>query len=304
MSGLAPHSCKDPIFILGITPRSGTNFLGALLRLHPDCGSPRHPFQEDYLTHNSASLAKYVKEVYNNLSHQGQRIIDSEIKSILLKSIGNGLVNYLSSRIENNKRLLTKTPSVHNLKNFFDLFSDARLLIIVRDGRSVVESSVKSFGWSYRYAMRSWVYGAENIIRFQQRNKAKACAPKYLIVRYEDLIDNLESEIEKILLFLNLEIETYNFEAAQQLPVFGSSVLPKKEDKVSWKPVEKPQDFDSIQRWSNWDRKLHERFNWIAGEYMKAFGYELQVYENNQFIWDKINQVVDLLGSMKRRLEN
>lgn len=282
------NPCTDPIFILGIMPRSGTNFLMDLLCLHPHCQMPSYPFDEDYFTHNAELLVKYAKAVYNNLRRQGKRSVDAQIKSVLLQSMANGLLSHLQSRIDGEKRLITKTPSVRNLKHFFKLFPSARLAIIVRDGRSVVESSVKSFGWSYENAMQLWVYAARNILRFQKTYKNSDY--KYLIVKYEDLCNNLEDKLNEVLAFLDLETDVYNFEAAYNLPVRGSSVLRGNADKVTWKPLEKPQDFHSLPRWTNWDRNLHERFNWIAGDCMTAFGYEIQTYETiGSFGMEEIN---------------
>ncbi len=53
-SRLRGESGQDPIFILGISERSGTNFLFHLLCLHPDC-DPGGPIWENYLTLNLQS---------------------------------------------------------------------------------------------------------------------------------------------------------------------------------------------------------------------------------------------------------
>lgn len=54
-----PDLCRDPIFILGILMRTGTNFLYDLVRLHLDCDVPT-PVPEDYLVHCADLLAEYV----------------------------------------------------------------------------------------------------------------------------------------------------------------------------------------------------------------------------------------------------
>ena len=79
----------------------------------------------------------------------------------------------------------------------FQLFPQARLLILVRDGRSVVESTVKSFGTSYELSMQRWAEAARIILEFQKNNQNKS--GNFLIVRYEDLLDNLEKELIRIL---------------------------------------------------------------------------------------------------------
>ena len=53
-------------------------------------------------------------------------------------------------------RLVTKTPTVKNLGLFFQLFPTSKLLVLVRDGRSVVESAVRTFDRPYGHAAREW----------------------------------------------------------------------------------------------------------------------------------------------------
>jgi len=303
-------SCTAPIFILGIHGRSGTNFLADLLCLHPDCGIPA-PIMEDYLVCHSDLLVRYAESVYWHWSRKPSFGVDESFADLLYQSIGNGLISFLTSQI-NEKRLVTKTPSVGNLKYFFKLFPHAYLLILVRDGRAVVESSVKSFGWDYEETMRKWADAARTILDFDRDTKNSNV--KYIIVRYEDLYSNTEEELRRIFAFLDLETETYNLDAALGLPVKGSSVFHgQKEKSVHWKPVEKTSDFNPLQRWSRWNRALHERFNWLAGRYLVQFGYEKRQYATNRLLWVMYNRVLDIrwrakvkrqsiLSTVKRRL--
>src|SRR5215208_2064957 len=50
----------EPIFIHGILPRSGTNFLWDLLLLHPDLTRAREPVNEDLFLAHSAPLVRFV----------------------------------------------------------------------------------------------------------------------------------------------------------------------------------------------------------------------------------------------------
>jgi hypothetical protein len=295
------HDCTDPIFIFGIMQRSGTNFLKDVVDLHPDCGFPGHPLVEDYLAQNADWLVKYVKSVAKDWNALGRRVDYSGVEEELGHFLGNGILSFLQSRIAAKKRLLTKTPSVRNLKHFFRLFPKARLIIVVRDGRAVVESGVKSFGWRYEDAFHQWADAAASILEFEEVYKGSNY--KYLIVRYEEVWNNLEEEVTKILNFLDLDRETYDFNTALKLPVRGSSTVRSESlDKMLWKAVEKPKDFNPLERWRNWDRARHDRFNWIAGDYMEAFGYELQ-YNSNQSIWEARNRALDVKWQAKSALQ-
>jgi hypothetical protein len=281
---------QAPIFILGIHGRSGTNFLADLLSLHPDCAVPS-PIMEDYILHHADVLVDYSKSVFWHWSRVPTWKIDDRLEDLLLQGIGNGLIKFINSQADK-KRIVTKTPSIRNLELFFKLFPDAYLLILVRDGRAVVESCVKSFGWNYEETMRKWAYAAHLILEFDRNNSDSNL--KYMILRYEDIHTNPVNQLHQIFDFVGLDVEAYDFEAAINLPVKGSSMFRGQGKKnVHWKPVEKTAEFDPLQRWKDWSRAQHERFNWIAGKYMIQFGYEEERYSTNQHWWDIWNRILD-----------
>jgi len=284
----------NAIFILGVTTRSGTNFLSGLLKLHPDCRRPE-PIWEDYLLEQSHLLIQYAQATYGRWkSHSPPWGVDQNFEGLLCQHLGEALLSFLGSRAGQG-RLLTKTPYISNLNNFFKLFPDAYLLILVRDGRDVVESAARSFE-AWRDGMtRQWANAAEKILRFDRANRARN--NRYMIIRYEDLYVNLDDELPKILEFLDLDTEVYDFDAARELPVRGSSTHRGEKDHVHWEePVAKTSDFKPICRWESWDRLMHERFNWIAGQYLTDFGYEMRSYANHRLTWGMYNRVVDAIG--------
>jgi hypothetical protein len=197
-----------------------------------------------------------------------------------------------SSSIYPPKRLLTKSPSVKNLQYFFKIFPKAHLLIVVRDGRAVVESGVKSFNWTYEQRMHNWAEAAETILNF-----TKVCKDqKYLIVRFEDLVGNQQKELVRIFSFLGLDSEKYDFQGAMNLPVIGSSELRSNEGekKIHWQPVDKTKEFNPLDRYNNWGKARHERFNWVAGEFLERFGYAVvQEYSAKSFIKIAYNRALD-----------
>lgn len=282
----------NPIFILGILPRSGTNLLFNLLHLHPDCGVPE-PIWEDYFLEPSHLLLQYTRAVYgwweSAVPPWG---VDRSLESLLCQHLGQGLISFLKSQIRE-RRLLTKTPCVSGLENFFKFFPDAYLLILVRDGRDLVESAARSFGWDRDATTRMWADAARTILSFDQTNRERGL--RYLIVRYEDLYLNLDSELRKILAFLDLDAETYDFDKARNLLVRGSSTLGATGDWVHWRPVARTSAFNPIGRWKGWSRRMHERFNWIAGQYLRAFGYEEKSYSEHRQAWTIYNRVVDMV---------
>ncbi len=287
-SGEQPRR-NQPIFILGILPRSGTNFLWDLLRAHPDCGPP-DLIWEDLLVRNADLLSRYVDTVHAQWDPKWG--IDEAVLERLWASLGSGLISFLTERSEG-KRLVTKTPRVDNLDCFFKLFPDACLLILVRDGRSIVESGIKSFRWHRDSAIHHWARAAQTILDFDEAHRNTDRNRKYRIVRYEDLWANPEEETRKILAFLELDERRYDFEAAANLPVRGSSTVRQENRDLHWNPVEKTSGFDPLSRFRHWSRARHERFNWIAGDGLATFGYEPKRWSSTRWFWTLWNVVHD-----------
>ena len=258
----------DPIFIQGILPRSGTNFLWDLLLLHPDCARSREPVNEDLFLDHSDHLVRFVEAV-RAAWHPAWGTYAADLPDRLYEGIGEGLVSFLWTDRE--RRLVTKSPSVAHLERFFRFFPWARLLILVRDGRSVVQSAMDTFGWDFDRASRAWSEAARAIHRFQQAESARA--DRWRIVRYEDLLDDPEGQLRTVFEFLGLDASRYDFQAAHTLPVRGSSAFGRQRGNVHWETVAKDASFAPKERWRSWSDAQSERFDWLAGEQLVAFGY-------------------------------
>jgi hypothetical protein len=260
----------DPIFILGILPRSGTNHLWDLLSLHPSCAPARSPVREDLFLENSDHLVGFVAGARASWDPRWGEFPD-DLEETLYGALGEGLLSFLW--VERDRRLLTKNPSVHHIDRFFSFFPQARLLILVRDGRSVTQSCMGTFGWDFERGARSWAAAADEIRRWVSSDEVKGDS-RYLIVRYEDLVRNLRGTLAEILRFLELDENAFDFEAAAGLPVRGSSAyFGPGRDSVHWEPVTRKPDFDPTERWRSWSQELHERFEWIAGDELRYLGY-------------------------------
>ena len=260
-----------PIFLHGISPRSGTNYVWDLLSLHPDVAPARDPVREDFFLECSDHLVAFGEAVRSRWDPIWGDVRDIGLIRRLHACIGQGLIDFLSA--DPDRRLLAKTPSVKNIGRFFELFPIARLLILIRDGRSVVQSCMSTFGWDMDRSARLWADGAAEVARFRD-----AGDERYRILRYEDIVDDVAGSIAEVLRFLALDEEAFDFDAAASLPVRGSSALfgPGRSS-VHWDPVARPPDFAPKERWRSWSPQMHERFEWIAGRQMQALGYPTTV---------------------------
>ncbi|MGD9009939.1 MAG: sulfotransferase [Desulfobacteraceae bacterium] len=296
-----------PCFILGILKRSGTNYIYRLLREHPDCIGPG-PIWEDYFVHFSDALRQFANNVYSYWSPRWEVAKRIGPQEKLMRFLGDAICRFLKLQLAVNKLneneskiLLTKAPSVRGSDYFFDFFPDCYLIVIIRDGRAVVESGVRSFGWNYEQTMQRWKAGAQTILRLKE--KCKNSNHKLLIIRYEDLFLDEKKELLKIFDVLGLDPEKYSFESTASLGVTGSSDIRKQNDSVHWQVTKKAKDFDPLSRFKNWDKKRHERFNWIAGSLMAEFGYDIKQVTSNRFLYVARNWLMDIKGIFKKTLK-
>jgi hypothetical protein len=263
-----------PIFLLGILERSGTNFLWDLFRAHPDCGV-RRPIWEDKLLRPAHMLEQYVDTVV--ATWDGSWQAPAEERGKLMRALGDGLVAWVTSAAQpSESHVIVKTPSVENLPLFDDLFGDdVRLLVLVRDGRNVVESGVRSFGWSYPVTMKNWADGARTVLQSQQL--FADTDRRYLLVRYEDLLADQRGQLTRIFTFCGLDPTRFDFDSAEALPVRGSSTdRVEGGAPVDWATVARPADFAPERRHEGWDDALRHLYSEIAGEASVALGYELE----------------------------
>lgn len=263
-----------PIFILGILPRSGTNFLHRLLCLHPDC-RPARPW-EDFLAYPAPLLDAYAHAVAAEWQPETVARLAGEIDdppAELLRCVGNGLRGLLAGPRPAAGRLVAKTPWVRHPDALLRLFPDALLLLLVRDGRAVVESGAQSFCWDYRSAMRQWADAARGILDFQAGQQGLAGRSR--LVRYEDLHLRTEATIADILRFLALDAERYDAAAARDCPVVGSCEAMQAGIGGLDHQARRDAGFDPLARWRDWGADKHAAFNAIAGPAMRAMGYAL-----------------------------
>lgn len=302
-TSLAPVQ-EQPIFILGILPRCGTNFLWDLFTAHPDCAGVG-PIHEDFLVYHARHLIEYADSVYKSWNRDWGA--GESLRGQICENLGAGVCRFLMQQAAG-KRAITKTPRVDGLEHFFALFPHACLVILVRDGRAVVESGVKSFGWYRESAIRRWARSAERIDAFNK--KYGDSDRRYCLVRYEDLWTDQENELRRIFKRFGLDADVYDFEGAAKLPLRGSSILRDTGKQIHWKPVEKPADFDALARFRHWGRARHLRFNDLAGTALGRFGYSEHDPGGNRTTWAIWHRLLDIwwlvarsLGSIYLRLK-
>lgn len=285
---------KSPqlVFLLGSGPRSGTNYLFRLLLKHPEV-KPMKLGGEDFLLYFSNHLMDFTQKVSDiwNPSWGNDR-------ESLNKALGSGLEQMLGlSSDTKEKVVLAKTPLAGNSENVFELFPNAKVILLVRHGKDMIESYIKSFNSSFDVALWRYASEANSIIKFRKKFKDFE-DEKFIVLRYEDIVQNIESEIERLLSFLGLPADSYDMQEALNQGVIGSSKLKDEDGAVTWKKeFEKSDSFKAIGAGNDWSKAQKWRYHWVLNGIDKHFKYETNNYSG------VIYKLYNYAYSFSRRLQ-
>lgn len=271
------------VFIHGVLPRSGTNYLSRALRCHPDlAASPRGLWEFPHLK-KSDPLLSYAESMAS--SPKLPNLEEGE----LLRMIGEAWLAYASEGLPEGCRLVLKEPSVKNLDRFFRFFPRASLLALMRDGRDIACSAMKTrfaspaaSSWrhprTYPRMLRSplaelarrWSEASRTLRTFLEgRDEGHSVK----VVRFEDLVRDAETEIRGILGFLDLSPERFDWESLATLDVRGSSFVDNRDGELNWERGAVPTSFDPIGRWRGWSERELRQYLSVAGAELRHWGY-------------------------------
>jgi hypothetical protein len=170
-----------------------------------------------------------------------------------------------------NRLLLDKNPSrTFMIPAFLRIFPEIKLLIALRDPRDVVLScfmqpqpfdpftesnlSLEATIASYDFTMGLW------------RTFAPLLAGRYLEVRYEDMVEDLESVTRKTLEFLGVPWDPCVLR-------FDEHARKKMVRSPTYADVTQPVYKRAVGRWRNYKKYLEPHLETLA-PFAKAFGYE------------------------------
>jgi protein-tyrosine sulfotransferase len=254
------------IILHGVMPRSGTVFASELLGQHPDLFAyPLGTWEFPFLRLKGDIQIVYEKYVSN---HPVDREQITENDFLMLFS--SSLISHLYRAVPDNRRMLLKIPLAEYLPYFYTAFPYENLIVLMRDGRDVVSSTIKTWpNYSFVDVCKWWNNSARLIIHCNRRFTGQS---NYCFARYEDVVKDPMAFILAVCNRFGLEKNRYPFEKINDLPLYGSSVE-RAGKKVSWAPVEKPKGFNPIGRWSDWSAGQKRIFKKIAGQTLLDLDY-------------------------------
>ena len=285
----------NPMILLSACPRSGSNYLEALLSLHLQCRKSRFP--EDMFLANSETLLNFCRSVAESWDDWWSSRLRGPFG--LAAHIGTALLRFADPDPNEEGpvgdcRLMLRSPTTEGIATATTLFPNAHVVVLVRDGPATVESGRRSFGWPYEEAMLAWRHSVRRILSFLAGVDGRRC----LLIRFEDLAADPAREIARVIDFLGLDPLLYPFDRVDEIPVFGSSSFGRVDgERVHWRPIPKDPSFDPLTRAQSWPPRRLARFAWLAGAEQRRLGYLVHPLSPIDRVW---NVVLDGMYGARR----
>lgn len=269
-----------PVFLMAPTGRSGTNWIGhALTTLGPfKSPDPAIIPSEDFLLMSAQMLCSYSEKT----AEQWRAWLSSEEirrrEWLLCSALGKGILSLMNGEDVGGRRLLFRTPDTTNIELIHRLFEDAFTLVVVRDGRDVVESLVAEAGqgltdkgWDHKKLIDYWTEKVTSLLDcIDQDDNYDA---RRMLIKYEDCIANERCSFESILRHCEVDINDFQWDGLPYLPVYGSAFVNRGGGHFVWKQAKKPATFSPVGRWQGWSSELKDYFISVAGDAMRRLGY-------------------------------
>ena len=285
-------------FLHGARVRSGSNYLGKIMGLNP--AIQQVPLGKTTVEFQILMDLDLWSDAFDEFVRR--YLGDKDVFEFprFLPHLGSAWLAYVIETFSLQPgHVFVKSSNVRHIDKFFAMFPEARLIILVRDGRDNVASSVKAalavrrhktfvqnsktrlnnfLHRDFRAAARDWSNAVDRILRFDEEFKGSPFASRYRILRYEDVFREPRQMAERIFEFMQVPCDSGILDAVENAEVVGSSFYSssKREDarKPNWVATPRTEAFQPIGRWRRWSTFQKNLFKRIAGEALIRMGYE------------------------------
>ena len=264
---------------VGGCPRSGTTLLGTMLGTHPDTlAVPESHFKVDALRFDEVrreplDVAQAMAQVRRYRDYLGWEqppdLPRPEEGITAYTDLLEWLVRRYGAAVGKPapKLWIDHTPdNVRFASTLFEMFRDAKLIHIVRDGRAVA-ASVMPLQWGPNRIEPAALYWIQHV---GQGLAAEVCwgPSRVMRVRYEDLVLRPEVTLPKLCAFIDIDYRP------EMLNADGFTV--PRHMRTPFPLIGKPADPSRIDGWRTalTPRQI-ERFERRVDEFLRYFGYPL-----------------------------
>ena len=272
-----PTPWNGPLFVVGM-PRSGTKLLRGLLNQHPHLGIPlaETEFLGDWARRwpafgdltDPAAFRRFWTSVrgsayFTFLREEQGHEVDPDAwfaasRDGSLAAVFEALLR-LDGGVGSGPGVWgDKSPSyLRSLPLLDAVFPDCRVLHIVRDCRDYARSINRAWGKDPLRAAQRWTDGVTDA---HAAGQALGSA-RYLLLRYEDLLADVEGTLETALAFVGLS------------PAPGMGTLNQPTENLGDAKGQARVVTDNVEKWRSMDPTLRRQIEAIAGPGLAAFGY-------------------------------
>lgn len=264
-----------PIFIVGMNG-SGTTMLSDCLNNHPQIYIHKiesriipyyyHKLDQFGDLNNESSFSKLLNEFSNNSAfwicnnHQAVEIPFNfrEIKDKSLSKVIDITFSYFASR--ENKAIWGDHSPKYALfiPGIIEMFPDAKIIHIVRDGRDCAQS----FRRRFKYNIYRTVYNWKKLVQQARKDGSAAGPDRYLEIKYEDLTESPETHMQHICSFLEVPFD--------RRVLFSNMPMYLGENEKLKKIVK------NSEKWRKaFSKKQIKKLEIIAGVTLGNFGYDV-----------------------------
>jgi hypothetical protein len=262
-----------PIFIISL-PRSGSTLLQRIIATNKEV----HTVSETWLLlpflfclKKEGQYSKYWHRTTNKAIGDFIGTLPNKNHDFFEATKNFALDLYLKSS-SGNKYFLEKTPRYNLiLSEILQVFPDGKFILLVRNPVSIMNSIINTWGkgsWNlYKYKVDLYE-GFDNMINCFSTNY-----DKFLLIKYEDILENSNYISMKLEKFLGIQITHESFKNFSKITLsgrYGDPIGIKKFKNIS------------IESKKSWNKKinplrkiLYKRYiKWIGKEKLKLIGYD------------------------------
>jgi hypothetical protein len=285
-------------FLHGARVRSGSNYLGKIMGCNPNIQlvPPGKTMYEFPLIDDLGAWKSAFAGFLNKYKGKPE---DFDFRRFS-PHLGNAWLRYLIETFSLQPgHIFIKWSNVRNIDKFFEVFPESKLILLVRDGRDNVASSVKAtlatrhhknliqkvrtrishlLMRDFRAAAKDWSSAVRKIMRVDEDLRKSPSASRYLLLRYEDVYQRPREMGARIFEFMGVPYDEAILDAVENADVVGSSFYSErgKEDatKPNWSATPRTEAFQPLGRWKKWSSFEKSLFRRIAGKQLFEMGYE------------------------------
>lgn len=261
---------RQLLFIYGVMPRSGTNFLYELLLRVPPFARSRIDFAEMPILAGE----DYFRGATDLIGRVHPPSAEAFGRMEWMSYAVSGFRNRLLDLAEPGSVTLIKTPLVWNIELFPTLFPQDRMIFIVRDARYIVDSFMRTFARTpMSRTFEDVCMETRMAMDKSEAFLAQQPADRVMPLRYEEVVRDKGGALRKIFDWMGIEPGVIDG-AIEHLPIYGSSTHSRGTGgAVDWKPVEADGSFDPTSRPLDWTEAQKRVFARTCGEANRRQGY-------------------------------